>query len=161
MITMANHITLYNYTGENTRVNKTLSGGLSFTETVIYRDSMDFHNPVFNLESNISPDYNYCEIEQDGITRYYFCRVENTRRGLSTIYCDLDVLMTFNVQDVPCIPARSESANNAYLIDTAQPVETVVEHYNVPFNGDNLDYTNMSLIAGIVGTGGEPTNNKG
>lgn len=156
---MANHITLYNYTGENTRVNKTLSNGLLFQETVLYRDSMDFHNPIFNLESNISPDYNYCEIEQDGITRYYFCRVENIRRGLSTIYCDLDVLMTFNVEDVPCIPARSESVNNAYLIDTAQPVETVVEHYNVPFNGDNLDYTNMSLIAGIVGTGGEPTNN--
>lgn len=154
---MANHITLYNYSGENNRVGKTLSGGSSFT-TVVFRDSIDFHNPVFPIESDVSPAYNYAEVEQDGTTRYYFARVENVRRGLSLIHCSLDVLQTFDLSAVPVVPARSENRYNAWLIDTRRPIETTVQHYNVPFSGDNLDYANMSLIAGIVGTGGEPTN---
>ena len=113
---------------------------------------------VFPIESDVSPAFNYAEVEQDGTTRYYFARVENVRRGLSMIHCTLDVLQTFDLSAVPVVPARSSNRYNAWLIDTRRPVETTVQHYNVPFSGDNLDYANMSLIAGIVGTGGEPTN---
>ena len=155
---MANHITLYNYSGESNKVGKTLSGGTPITN-VIFRESVDFHNPVIQVESNLSPALNYAEIEQDGTTRYYFARVENVRRGLSIIHCELDVLQTFDLSAVPVVPARSYSNQNAWLIDTRRPVETTVQHYNVLFNGDNLDYNNMTLIAGIVGTGGTPTNN--
>ena len=155
---MANHITLYNYNGESNKVGKTLSDGI-LVDTVIYRESVDFHNPVIQVESNLSPALNYAEIEQDGTTRYYFARVENVRRGLSIIHCELDVLQTFDLSAVPVVPARSYSNQNAWLIDTRRPVETTVQHYNVMFDGDNLDYNNMTLIAGIVGTGGTPTNN--
>lgn len=154
---MADHITLYNYAGENNRVGKTLSGGSSFT-TVVYRDSVDFHNPIFAIESNVSADFNYAEIEQGGVTRYYFARVENVRAGLSLIHCALDVLQTYDLSSVPVVPARSSSHYNPYLIDNRRPVETTVQHYNVMFKGANLDYNNMSMIAGIVGSGGEPTN---
>lgn len=154
---MANHITLYNYSGENNRVGKTLESGTTFS-TVVFRDSVDFHNPVFPIESNVSPAFNYAEVEQDGATRYYFARVENVRNGLSMIHCVLDVLQSFDLSSVPVVPARSASNQNHFLIDTSRPFETTVQHYNLRFSGANLDFANMSLIAGIVGTGGEPTN---
>lgn len=154
---MADHITLYNYTGESNRVSKTLSSGLTYSLPV-YRDTIDFHDPEFLIESTISASYNYCEIEEAGVTRYYFARIENVREGLSRIVCRLDPLMTFDVGSVPIIPARTSAINNPYIVDPRQPVETTEEHFNILFSGANLDYNNMCLIAGIVGTGGEPMN---
>lgn len=154
---MADHITLYNYTGESNRVDKTLSGGLEY-KLPVYRDTLDLHDPDFLIEQTIEASYNYCEIEEAGVTRYYFCRIENVREGLSRVSCTLDPLMTFDVKSVPVIPARSSSHRNSFLIDTSRPIEVTVQHYNVPFSGDNLDYANMCLIAGIVGSGGDPTN---
>ena len=80
---MADHITLYNYSGEINRVNKTLSGGSSYTLPV-YVETIDFHDPDFTIQETVSASYNYCEIEQGGTTRYYFIRVENVREGLSS-----------------------------------------------------------------------------
>ena len=155
---MADHITLYNYTGESNRISKTLSGGSTYSLPV-YRDTVDFHDPDFLIEATISAAFNYCEIEQGGVTRYYFARVENVREGLSRIVCTLDPLMTFDVSSVPVIPARSSSHRNSFLIDTSRPVEVTVQHYNVPFSGgSNLDYNNLTMVAGIVGSGGDPTN---
>jgi hypothetical protein len=57
------------------------------------------------------------------------------------------------------IPARTANENNRYITDITQPVEQRTQHYNILFTGGaNLDYDNMTLIAGIVGTGGTPTN---
>lgn len=156
---MGDHITLYNYTGESNRVSKNLSGGITY-DVPVYSDTIDFHDPEFLIESTISAAYNYCEIEEAGLTRYYFARIENVREGLSRIICTLDPLMTFDVGSVPIIPARVSAAgkNNPYIIDPRQPVETTTEHYNILFNGANFDYNNMTLVAGIVGTGGTPTN---
>lgn len=154
---MADHITLYNYSGEINRVNKTLSGGSSYTLPV-YVETIDFHDPDFTIQETVSADFNYAEIEQGGTTRYYFIRVENVREGLSRISGRLDPLMTFDISDVPIIPHRSSSRYNAYIVDNKRPVETTIQHYNLMFSGADLDYANMSLIAGIVGSGGDPTN---
>lgn len=156
--TMPN-ITLYHYSGENERVNKTsaLSDAASYSGD--FRESIDLHNPVFMVNDSIPASYNYCVITVGTETRYYFARVENVRTGLSLVHCDLDVLMSFDVSNVPVIPYRSASAYNRYIIDSSQPVDVRTEHFNLLFSGDNLDYNNMTLIAGIVGSGGTPTNN--
>lgn len=153
------NITLYHYSGENERVNKTgaLSDAASYSGD--FRESVDLHNPVFMVNDTIPASYNYCVITVGSETRYYFTRVENVRTGLSLVHCDLDVLMTFDVSNVPVIPYRSASAYNRYIIDASQPVDVRTEHFNLLFSGDNLDYHNMTLVAGIIGTGGTPTNN--
>lgn len=152
-------ITLYQYSGEPQRADKTsmLTSAVQISP-LIYRDSIDFHAPVFDVQQDLSAAINYAKIEQDGRTWYYFCRIENIKRGLSRVYCDIDVLMSFDVMQVPIIPARTSAVNNPYIVDPRQPVETTEEHFNILFSGANLDYNNMCLIAGIVGTGGEPTN---
>ena len=151
-------IIMYQYTGENERANKTPYFVAQSAYSGNFRESVDLHNPVFTIEDTIPANYNYCAITVGEITRYYFARVENVRTGLSLIHCALDVLMTFDLSNVPVVPARSESCYNDYIIDTAQPFETRVQHYNLMFSGDSLDYNNMTIIAGIVGTGGTPTN---
>ena len=153
------NITLYHYSGENERVNKTgaLSDAASYSGD--FRESIDLHNPVFMVNDSIPASYNYCVITVGSETRYYFARVENVRTGLSLVHCVLDVLMSFDVSNVPVIPYRSASAYNRYIIDASQPVDVRTEHFNLLFSGDNLDYNNMTLVAGIIGTGGTPTNN--
>lgn len=149
-------IYLYRYSGENERVDKLSMLSDVSTYSGNFRDSVDLHSPVFLIEDTVPASYNYCCIAVGTETRYYFARVENVRTGLSLIHCDIDVLMTFDISAVPVIPARSASVNNPYIIDTRQPVETTIQHYNLLFSGDNLDYNNMCMIAGIVGTGGQP-----
>lgn len=162
---MADSITIYNYTGEPNRIDKELGTALLTISSPTYRNAVDFHNPVFTYESTAAnaPLMNYCKIVYGNITRYYFCRAENTRRGLLTFYCFPDVLMTFaaDIKSVPIIPARSadNDMSNPYIIDTRQPVETSIQHYNLLFDGDGFDYNNMTLIAGIVGTGGSADDN--
>ena len=155
-------ITLYKYAGNVKQVNKIsmLTNSIVYSgEHTNFRDTIDLHNPDFMVNATISADYNYCSITVDGTTRYYFARVVNVRTGLSLIRCELDVLTTFDLSNVPVIPARAEMENNRYITDITQPVEQRTQHYNVLFSGGaNLDYSNMTLIAGIVGTGGTPTN---
>ena len=155
-------VKLYRYNGETERVDKSqmLTGEKTYSGNhVDFRDSVDLHAPQFIINETVSAVYNYCVITVDGVTRYYFARVVNVRTGLSAIICDIDVLMSFDVSVVPVIPYRSQSDYNRYIIDTTQPVDVRTEHFNLLFNGANLDYNNMSLIAGIVGTGGTPTDN--
>lgn len=98
---------------------------------------------------------NYAKIDN----KYYFITDrEILNGGMIKFTLCVDVLMTYGVSAIPVIPVRTSSVNNPYIIDPQQPVETTEEHYNLLFSGANLDYNNMCLIAGIVGTGGEPTN---
>lgn len=159
---MAITVKLYRYNGEPERVNKSglLTGEKTYSGAQVnFRDSVDLHAPQFLINETVSAVYNYCAVTVDGTTRYYFARVVNVRTGLSAIICDIDVLMTFDVSAVPVIPYRSQSDYNRYIIDPTQPVDVRTEHFNLLFNGANLDYNNLSLIAGIVGTGGTPTDN--
>lgn len=152
-------ITLYKYAGNVKQVDKKSMLTNAALYSGDFRDSVDLHSPDFYINDTIPADFNYCEVTVGAITRYYFARVVNVRTGLSLIRCDLDVLTTFDLSNVPVIPARAETENNRYITDITQPVEQRTQHYNVLFSGGaNLDYSNMTLIAGIVGTGGTPTN---
>lgn len=156
---MAITITLYKYGGNRKKVQKNLGEGTSIVGTITFRDTAELHSPYFTVGANLSADYNYCSISGvDETTRYYFCTVSNIRTGLSGVDCTIDVLKTYNVLDVPVVPARSSSRYNSYLIDGRYPIETTIQHYNVPFEGGAiLDYNNLTLVAGIVGSGGTPT----
>lgn len=150
---MANHITLYNYDGDNRVISKTLANGTSFT-SVVYRDSVDFHSPVFSVESNVSPDLNYAEIEQDGSTRYYFARVENVRNNLSLIHCFLDVLMTYKTEilETYCICKRTANMNYQcqYIVDAKAPIEAKHNISQIE-NATELAHLSSSLILCTVG----------
>ncbi len=155
---MADHITLYVYSGENNRLTKTLTNGAVFNQPV-YRSEIDFHDPVFTIESTVSAVYNYCEIEEAGVVRYYFAQVENVREGLSRITCRLDVLQTYSAQikNCPCIPIRSSDQYNSWIYDSQLPFEVAATSYSLPPVGQAgvdyavWDYDNMSLIVGAIG----------
>ena len=159
-------ITLYQYSGEPERVDKTsmLTSAVQISPQ-IYRDSIDLHAPVFDVEQNLSAAINFAKIEQDGRTWYYFCRIENIRRGLSRVYCDIDVLQTYCNSEafnaIPIVPQRSASNNayNAWIADTMQPVEVAKyceimnpTGYDPALPDACLDYAELSLVAGIIGT---------
>lgn len=71
----------------------------------------------------------------------------------------VDVLMNMDKTKVSVIPARSEfvEESNMYIADNSYLFDSRVQHYNLFFDGDNLDYDHMTIIAGIVGSGGNPT----
>lgn len=152
-------ITLYKYAGNVKQVDKKSMLTNAAVYSGDFRDSVDLHNPDIMINDTVPADYNYCAVTVGTITRYYYAHVVNVRTGLTLVRCDIDVLTTFDLTQVPVIPARTATENNRYITDITQPVEQRTQHYNVLFSGGaNLDYSNMTLIAGIVGTGGTPTN---
>lgn len=142
---------------------KLASAGASYVDYTIlaFRDEVDFHEPEFTIAADVSTNYNYCSIKgADDVRRYYYAEVINVRTGLTLVRCRLDVLSNINPANVQVVVDRSADVNNPYLVDGSRPVEVRVQHYNVPFTGGaSLDYSNMTLVAGIVGTGGNPINN--
>ena len=157
-------VRLYISNLDNREVNKgtkLASAGASYIDytDIVFRDEIDFHEPVFTISADVSANYNYCSIEgADGVRRYYYAEVINVRTGLTVVRCSLDVLSNINTANVQVVVDRSSDVVNPYLVDGSRPVEVRVQHYNVPFKGGAfLDYDNMTLVAGIVGTGGNPT----
>ena len=71
----------------------------------------------------------------------------------------VDVLMNMDKTKVFVIPARSEfiEESNMYIADNSYLFDSRVQHYNLFFKGANLDYDHMTIVAGIVGSGGNPT----
>ncbi len=124
-------ILLYNISDDPKVLDKTLSGGVSYSGD--FRDSIDLHDPVFTVEDTVGAEYNYCSITIEheapdpGITRYYFVRVENVRTGLSLLHCRLDPLMTFNAAikaaKVCCIRSAVMAKQTPYIVDPRAPVE--------------------------------------
>lgn len=151
-------ISFYNYSGMNNVLQKTLSPVKTIT------DAKPFH-PLSPLTGELILDYNvdifsanYCSFRD----KYYFVTDRELMTGQRMrIICRVDVLMSYSdgIKTAKVIPYRSQSDYNRYIIDTTQPIDVRTEHFNLLFNGANLDYNNMSLIAGIVGTGGTPTDN--
>ena len=71
----------------------------------------------------------------------------------------VDVLMNMDKTKVSVVPARSEfvEESNMYIADNSYLFDSRVQHYNLFFDGDNLDYDRMTIVAGIVGCNGNPT----
>lgn len=124
-------VIFYHFKGDNRQISKTLLDGIPFYG-VQYRGDIDFHNPVFPIEQTIDDSYNYCGITFHGetpaedITKYYFCRIVNTRENLSTAFCDIDVLMTYKnaILQLPVWCKRSAVLQTPYIPDNRAPVET-------------------------------------
>lgn len=75
------------------------------------------------------------------------------------IILHVDVLMNMDRTKVSVIPARSEfvEESNMYIADNSYLFDSRVQHYNLFFDGSNLDYDHMTIVAGIVGCNGNPT----
>lgn len=124
-------VKLYHFNGDNRQINKTLSDGIPYTG-IVFRDSIDFHNPVFPIEGKIENTYNYCvitfhgETPADDVTKSYFCRVENTRENITMVYCQIDVLTTYkdSILQLPVWCKRSAKLQTPYIPDNHAPVET-------------------------------------
>lgn len=148
---------LYNVSDNVRKVVKNISNIVATVELIEpYRPLSDITGTVvvsgYNTTRFVS---NYAKIDN----KYYFITDrEILNGGMIRFTLRVDVLMTYGVNAIPIIPIRTSTVNNPYIIDPRQPVEATEEHYNLLFSGANLDYNNMCLIAGIVGTGGEPTN---
>ena len=155
-------IYFYNYTGDNRIINKTISETpLQTVQTATpFRPLSDLTGTLLLTYVATAYAANYCSF---GGKYYYITDRELLPGQKMQIICRVDVLKTYaeQIKSVNIIPARSSDneKNNPFLIDTRQPVETTIQHYNIPFNGANLDYANMTLVAGIVGTGGNATDN--
>lgn len=147
----------YNFSGNPKDVSKNLGTKVGTTSALVP------YKPLGSITGEIILGYNatlyecnYCIM--DG-KHYFITDRERLVGEKMRMILRTDVLSTFSLSDVKVIPVRSASAQNHYIIDTKRPVETRVQHYNVRFTGGaNLDYSNMSLIAGIIGSGGQPDN---
>lgn len=153
-------VTLYNTADDKRILTKTLTGGLQYTGNI--RGTIDLHNPVIDIEATITADINYCsvvvpidDIPDHNQTRYYFCTVENIRTGLSRIYCELDVLQTFNADIKNCVVCckRTYVSQTPYINDSLAPIEQrKVIAYQEPVSGnDNLCAHGGNFILITVG----------
>lgn len=94
-----------------------------------------------------------------GSKNYFITDRELLNGNRMRIILHVDVLMNMNKTKVSVIPAKSEfvEESNMYIADSSYLFDSRVQHYNLFFDGDNLDYDHMTIIAGIVGSGGDPT----
>ena len=93
-IFMDNNIVLYNNKSENHRIDK--SDYLTVVKSVsgTFRESISIISPVFDIEMEEFPNFNYLYIYL--FNRYYYVDdIELVRTKLYRIYCHCDVLMSF------------------------------------------------------------------
>lgn len=150
-------ITLYHCGADNRVLDKSEYLHDAFEVNGVFRDSIDLHNPVFTVEGTIPASYNYAKIEvvQENITetRYYYIRVENTRKDFTTVYADVDVLMTYldGILEIPVLCKRTAINWGAkYVFDKNAPIET---RKNVAQQGsrDNMTALSSDMIIMTVG----------
>lgn len=149
--------TFYNLIDDPKTYNKTnKTAKVSITGIKPYRKLSDLEC-VITLEYDADAfGCNYVKLDD----KYYFI-VDRERLigGKMDIYLKIDVLMSYDLKNVPVLVTRSSDVINPYIFDKHQPFEVRCQHYNVPFSGDvTLDYANASIVAGIVGNNGDPDN---
>lgn len=158
-------VILYVYSGEQKKVNK--SGSLQILKTI---SNAQPYNPLSALTGELILEYdadimtvNYAQF----LGKYYFILPDKEllTGGKVRFTCRTDVLQTYcnseTFNNVPIVPQRSASkdAYNAWIADGQQPVE-VAKYCEImnPVGYDPalpdacLDYSSMSLVAGIIGT---------
>ena len=116
---MAFDIVLMNNQQELNKISKSPSTVRTLTGTL--REQTDIVNPQINVEYNGTlTDTNYMYIAE--LHRYYFItKIESVRTGLWRICAHCDVLKTYAnaILGTECVVARSESAYNLFLNDSA------------------------------------------
>ena len=116
---MAFDIVLMNNQQELNKISKSPSTVRTLTGTL--REKTDIVDPQIDIEfAGTLTDCNYMYIAE--FHRYYFItKVESVRTGLWRVYAHCDVLKTYAnaILGTECVVARSESAYNLFLNDSA------------------------------------------
>lgn len=147
--------TFYNVSDDNNVLSKTLGNAKHTCEsTVPYKQ-------ISPLTGQLLLDYdadilgsNYVHF----LDKYHYIRDYTLLPGQKiSITCEVDVLMTYKESIKSCVvfPKRSGAGSenslvDNYIYDTKVPFEETYEHFNVPFDGNNLDYDGMCMICGII-----------
>lgn len=139
------NVTFYNYSGDNTKIQKTLGAGIALTGTL--RDTSNFITPEVVVEMTDVDNINYAYIP--AFQRYYFIvEKEVLRTNLFRIRMRVDVLKSFqsDILALPAIAARVTGDNgslyNSYLSDSRMMLQTNdrTGHYHVHSFGWTGDY---------------------
>ncbi len=155
-------IAFFTYAGRSNVVQKTLTPVATITGAKPFQ-------PLSPLTGELLLDYNadifganYCTF----LGKSYFVTDRELLTGQRMrIICRVDVLQTYCNSEafnaIPIVPQRSASktAYNAWIADTMQPVEVAKyceimnpTGYDPALPDACLDYAELSLVAGIIGT---------
>lgn len=167
---MASSITLYSVTDDPKVVDKTLgsaqAGPLSCTP---YEPLSDIEGYVILAYNSTRKGSNYALL--DG-KYYYITDREMLTGGQLKLKLKVDVLKTYvstnDFKALNVVPSRSEDQYNSWILDGRQPYEVAKENviidpdpgsYSTALPDACLDYSNLSIIAAVVGTD-QPTNTR-
>lgn len=150
---MAFDISLYQYTSENNRVDKTDYLTLVKTISGTLREETSITEPVITISYTVLPKVNYAYIGEFG--RYYFIdEIECVSIGLWNIHLSVDVLMSYKTSLLECFAFvdRNEFTFNKLVVDNQVPLkqgETVTTAYisNKVFVEDAMG---QYLVSGIL-----------
>lgn len=149
-------VTFYNYSGNPKVVYKTLGSALATASTLKpYRPVSDLKGEIILAYNSTLYASNYCLLD----SKYYFITDRNVLPGGQMMFELLvDVLMSYDISDVPIIPARNTELNNPWIYDSLQPMEVAKTHYSLKpsisegaASLDRLNYSSMHTVAGIIG----------
>lgn len=122
---MDNNIVLYNNKSENHRIDKTDFLTVVKSVSGTFRESISIISPVFDIEMEEFPNFNYLYIYL--FNRYYYVDdIELVRTKLYRIYCHCDVLMSFknDIKKQFVYVTRQENKINTEIPDTKLPVKS-------------------------------------
>lgn len=151
---------LYKNSAENNRVDKT--NQLAFISTIngALRESCSIVTPVFDIQYDKVPNFNYIWIPSFG--RYYFITdITSVRNGLWRVELKCDVLMTYKdgIKALSAIIARQENDFNDNLVDSKIPTEMgkEVEYLEITNDIFNTQLTGLDnphqFVITVVGRG--------
>lgn len=141
-------IQLYTTTDRNNKINKNLVPvGSSISGTL--RDSFDELHPVFEINMNSFSGANYLFCQDLG--KYYFITRQYPNKGMMTIECQEDVLMTYKEQimNLNCIVSRSSKLWNLYLQDSSRQTQQNQNTYILEFPES---FENFSFVMATTGS---------
>lgn len=111
-------LTLYRTAADKRVVSKSLTNSTAFSNVTCH-DMKNYLTPTFRLSTDVDiKTFNYAYCPHFG--RYYFIEnVEYSTTGLYILYCNVDVLKTYETQikNLTATVKRNENQANAYLLD--------------------------------------------
>ena len=119
-------INVYQLTGEEHLVTKTLKLTLKDTIYGVFRENINVLTPSILIEYDALPTFNYVYIPS--LNRYYFVvSINCVRRNVYQIDLKVDVLYTYDVdiRKQNCYVSRNENTYDTSLVDERRPTEDI------------------------------------
>lgn len=136
-ITGGSTITLYRVADENSKVNKSLGSGISFSGFLV--EDTDILNPSLVLESTYNlADYNYAYINTTG--RYYYMRPVMLPDSRYRLNMNVDVLMSYKDAIKQCRAIISKTEDSRYINDDID-------------NGDLINQSGIAMSCKVFSSG--------